>query len=115
MPKRIQRKRSKGWRAPVGAINCTRPGKYGNPFKVGMWFRKMTPNWHVWSSGDSPHFGNEQVRDLEHSIELFNDYAEKRLTWQPDWLEPLRGHDLVCWCRLTSRCHVDTILRLANR
>lgn len=35
MPKRIQRKRSKGWRMPEGAIYVGRPTKWGNPFKVG--------------------------------------------------------------------------------
>lgn len=34
MPKRIQRKRTKGWRMPEGAVSVTRPGNWGNPFKV---------------------------------------------------------------------------------
>lgn len=33
---------------------------------------------------------------------------------RPD-LDPLRGHDLGCWCRLSDPCHVDTLLELANR
>jgi hypothetical protein len=38
----------------------------------------------------------------------------------PD-LEPLRGHDLVCWCPLTDAsgqpvpCHADVLIELANR
>ena len=32
MPVRIQRKRSKGWRMPAGAVYVGRPGKWGNPF-----------------------------------------------------------------------------------
>lgn len=120
MPQRIQRKRTKGWRAPEGAINCTRPGKFGNPFKVGMWFRKLRDDWSVWTLCDSPEKGSEyggtpeRVRDLEHSLELFDDYAPRRLQWQPEWLDTLRGHDLMCWCALTSKCHVDIVLRLAN-
>ncbi len=35
LPKRIQRKRVKGWKAPEGTVHCTRPGKYGNPFAIG--------------------------------------------------------------------------------
>ena len=34
-PKRIQRKRAKGWRTPDGAIYVGRPTRYGNPFKIG--------------------------------------------------------------------------------
>lgn len=37
-PKRIQLRRARGWRLPEGAINCARPGPYGNPFRVdGDW------------------------------------------------------------------------------
>ena len=31
-PRRIQRRRVKGWRMPPGAIYCGRPGILGNPF-----------------------------------------------------------------------------------
>jgi hypothetical protein len=34
-PKRIQLRRTKGWRKPEGAVVVTRPGKWGNPFRVG--------------------------------------------------------------------------------
>lgn len=43
MPRRIQRRRVKGWRMPPGAINCTRPGPFGNPFPVDG-------SWMVWSA-----------------------------------------------------------------
>lgn len=115
MPERIQRKRAKGWRMPEGAVSVTRPGKWGNPFKVGMWFKKFTPDWYVWTHGDSSAFGDQQVRDLEHSLELFNEYAEARVKWDKDWLTPLRGKDLACWCGKGSKCHADTELRLANQ
>ena len=36
MPIRIQRKRTKGWRLPENTVCVTRPGKYGNPCRVGM-------------------------------------------------------------------------------
>jgi hypothetical protein len=32
----------------------------------------------------------------------------------PDWLAPLRGHDLACWCPLDQPCHADVLLELAN-
>jgi hypothetical protein len=36
MAKRIQRKRHKGWRMPPNTVSVTRPGKWGNPFRVAM-------------------------------------------------------------------------------
>jgi hypothetical protein len=113
MPQRIQRKRVKDWRMPEGAISVTRPGRWGNPFKVGLWFHKMTPDWSVWSHGSGP-FGSESVRDLEHSLELFLDYATCRARRDKDWLAPLRGKDLACWCKAGAPCHADILLRLAN-
>lgn len=34
MPKRIQRKRTKGWRMPPGAVYVGRPSRWGNPFPL---------------------------------------------------------------------------------
>ena len=34
-PKRIQQRRTKGWRKPQGAVAVGRGTKWGNPFKVG--------------------------------------------------------------------------------
>jgi Domain of unknown function (DUF4326) len=28
------------------------------------------------------------------------------------WLEPLRGHDLACWCPLDRPCHANVLLEL---
>lgn len=35
MPKRIQRKRTKGWKMPAGAIYVGRPTRWGNPYSIG--------------------------------------------------------------------------------
>lgn len=35
MPKRIQLRRTKGWRKPAGAVVVSRPSKWGNPYPVG--------------------------------------------------------------------------------
>ena len=84
MPVRIQRQRTKGWRKPKGAICVSRPSRWGNPF-----------------TGPRP-------------VSRFREYAEHRLLSEPDWLEPLRGHDLACFCRLDYPCHADILLELAN-
>ena len=87
MAGRIQRKRTPGWRMPAGGISITRPGQWGNPFAVAE-------------------------HGLEKALQLFEQYARKRLLTQPGWLEPLRGKDLACWCNPAKDCHGDVLLRL---
>lgn len=60
------------------------------------------------------------------SLDDFRIYAERRLEREPDWLAPLVGRSLMCWCKgYTSRrtgkrrpdedCHGDILLALANK
>jgi len=91
-PKRIQRKRTKGWRMPEGAVYVGRPTQWGNPFKV-----------------DARHNLFEAVKD-------FRGYVESRLANGIGYpLRALKGKDLVCWCPLHKPCHADVLLELANR
>jgi Domain of unknown function (DUF4326) len=97
MPHRIQRQRTKGWKKPANTVCVTRPGPWGNPFRV--------------TSHRSP----------ADAIAQFTVYAHGRLADEPDWLAPLRGQDLACWCPLllpdgsTCPCHGDILLILANQ
>ena len=100
-PKRIQRKRTRGWRMPAGAIYVGRPTKWGNHIKVGDY-------------GKSP-----QARRTAHWLAVLS--FEKSIEWNPEGdayreiaRRELRGHDLVCWCRLDEPCHADVLLKIAN-
>lgn len=84
--KRIQRKRSRGWRMPVNSVYVGRPTKYGNPYAV------------------------TSVTHLKDSLILYREWLKKKLEEHPDFLEPLRGKDLACWCRLDKACHADILL-----
>lgn len=108
MPKRIQRKRTKGWRLPEGAVIVTRPGKWGNPYRVG----ERHPDFiHCPEAGiESPPVENATI-----AVKLFRRYALGRLTDEPRWLEPLRGKDLACWCAPDKPCHADVLLELSNK
>jgi hypothetical protein len=35
---------------------------------------------------------------------------QKKLEDDPNFLEPLRGKNLACWCPLDRPCHVDVLL-----
>jgi hypothetical protein len=102
MPERIQRKREKGWRIPENAVSVTRPGRWGNPFKVGSVY-------------GLPYFYQPLIATLENYLTLFGTYALAQLAENPDWLRPLRGKDLACFCPLDQPCHADILLRLANQ
>lgn len=102
MPKRIQRKRVKGWRKPPDVVSVSRPGRYGNPFRVGERYE------------DYGQPGVYFTATLENCLELFEAYAVGRALGEPEWLEPLRGKDLACWCKEGERCHADILIQLAN-
>lgn len=95
MPIRIQRKRIRGWKKPTGAVNCTRPGMYGNPFKIG-----------------EPLIINAAVakKAFEHWIEISPPGKVLALMAKKE----LKGKDLMCFCSLDEPCHVDVLLRIAN-
>jgi hypothetical protein len=93
MPKRIQRKRTKGWKKPIGAVNVARPGKWGNPFKVG-----------------DGHCTAEEAK-LLYSRDLLKGYLGFTVY---DVRLDLAGKDLMCWCSLDAPCHADVLLEIAN-
>jgi len=59
-------------------------------------------------------FPDDTVEELHRkAVEWFKTYAQARLKAEPNWLSPLRGKDLVCWCAPLP-CHADVLLELAN-
>lgn len=101
-PKRIQLRRTKGWRKPEGAVVVARPSKWGNPFVVG-------------DSWTAPNGGRVVVADRAMATGMF---AAHVLTWRPPMVERVRaalaGRDLACWCPLDQPCHADVLLEIAN-
>lgn len=95
-PQRIQRKRTKGWRLPPNTVCVTRPGKWGNPFRVG----------HLSEYGDVP--------DAETAVAFHRAWIDKGLQ-RVEIVRELRGKNLACYCPLGTPCHADTLLELANK
>lgn len=100
-PKRIQRKRTAGWRMPENAVYVGRPSVYGNPFRVPV----------------------TEERDARACVIAFNAWltVEGCTAGIPeqkqallDGLPALRGKDLACWCALDQPCHADVLLEMAN-
>lgn len=111
-PVRVQRKRTKGWRMPEGAVYVGRGSKWGNPYRIGdaqLRFPRMdgTESWQFEgrlhkTSGERHAFHHSDytvnargdiiyrvtwhdVRDAtrEECVGLFREYV----TGQPDMLE----------------------------
>lgn len=74
---------------PTGAVRIDRGSRWGNPFILGC----------------------DVDGSRKEVIDLYTRYAKWRLTIQPDWLKPLRGKDLACWCAPLP-CHGDVLLEL---
>lgn len=100
-PLRIQRKRTKGWRLPEGAVCVTRPGKWGNPFRVGEPF---------------PYQGGPKIESPKVAVEIFESYLVGGLldVAVEDVKRELRGKQLACWCNLDKPCHADVLATIAN-
>lgn len=96
MPTRIQLSRKKGWKMPAGTVSVARPGKYGNPFRIG----------HLSEYGDVP--------DAETALMFYRAWIDKGLQII-NIRRDLAGVNLACWCKIGSPCHADFLLKLANK
>src|SRR5581483_2475945 len=107
-PKRIQRKRTKGWKTPFGSVYVGRPSRWGNPWRIGGSFHEATLGGDPWKF--------TEVRDAQHAVELYRAALKMpdRSEFVADIKAHLRGKDLACWCPLTSACHADVLLEIAN-
>lgn len=96
-PKRIQRKRVKGWRLPHGATCVTRPGKFGNPLDTAAEFR----SWM-------------KLIDDGFVVEPCSETIQ-RMVWIHKNVHKLKGFDLACFCKPEDDCHATVLLQYANR
>jgi hypothetical protein len=125
-PKRIQLRRTKGWRKPPGAIVVARPSKWGNPFAVRQCStplcradRLAVRHWHVYDP-DAGAFGlSEPTKSVAAGVAV--DWFHQAIYDESEWVPEtdairteLAGRDLACWCPLDQPCHADVLLELAN-
>ncbi len=73
---------------PEGVVYVGRPTRWGNPYPV------------------------TSVTHLEDSLVLYRAWLKEKVERDPLFLEPLKGKDLACWCRLDSPCHADILLEM---
>lgn len=100
MPKRITLSRAKGWKKPLGAVVCSRPGKWGNPFYADN--NPKSPGDPFW------------VKTKAEAVQLFREHVQHDPVLRKLIVTELRGKDLCCWCKEGEPCHVDVYLEIAN-
>lgn len=75
---------------PENTVNCARPGKWGNPYSVLEYGRRLAV--------------------LNYALRLDGLLGIRAID-----LRPLRGKNLACWCKLDEPCHVDKLLEAVGR
>lgn len=122
-PKRVQRKRIKGYRMPDNTVSVCRPGKWGNPFSVEDEEKESQRQWQKVGLG-----GKDLIRNTAQTIVvsrframMLNLNAEPvspetyaRFRYMRDRIRDLEGKNLACFCANGTHCHADVLLELAN-
>lgn len=112
-PKRIQRKRTKGWKMPEGAIAVTRPTEWGNPFKIGCHYRRGV-GMFIYLQAYDYEDGYTTISSATEAVDWFRWYMTRSVTRIQQIRDNLGGKDLACWCPLDQPCHADVLLEIAN-
>ena len=84
-PKRIQRKRTKGWKMPPNTVYVGRPSKWA-------------PNQRI-----------TRIQTLDRILREYRKWANA-----VEIRSELRGKDLCCTCPLNQPCIADILLEIAN-
>lgn len=93
LPKRIQRKRTKGWKMPKNTVYVGRPTIWGNAFSIDKYGRELALKCFRMRV-----VGLKGIGALDTAMNV----------------SFLRGKDLACWCPLDQPCHADFLLEIAN-
>lgn len=105
LPRRIQRRITRGWRMPEHAIYVGCGSLYGNPFRTARMPLELKYGGAIMVA--TPAEVVEKYREWLKSTPEGRFVAEcaARNLW---------GLDLVCWCSLDQPCHADVLLQIAN-
>lgn len=107
-PQRIQRKRTPGFNLQahsmaingLPAVNCTRPSKWGNPFRIG---------------DPDPEYRLRTIETNERAVELFVKYTLADPKYQAKVRRELTGKNLACYCGDNETCHCDALLKAVRQ
>ncbi len=104
---------------PPNTVKVARPGRWGNPFRVGGYFLVGDPDpsrtpfrmAYCESYKADPKF--TLIADNAMAVQFFSRLMATGFCQQR--LPELRGKNLACWCAIGEPCHADVLLELANK
>lgn len=120
MPARLQRLRTKGYRAPKHSVYVGRPTRFGNPFHIAPAASERGGPLDMWAV-------TYQARTLgrfDDKAAARADAVDRYARWirEPEQADALRlfrallyGRDLTCWCPPDHPCHADVLLEISNQ
>lgn len=88
---------------PANTVKVSRPGKWGNPFKIGTHVR-YAGEWVVITTK------SQAVRWFRSMFSV----RDRNYPSDAEIREELKGKNLACWCSLDGPCHADVLLEIAN-
>lgn len=114
VPKRIQRKRTKGWKMPENTIYVGRGTKWGNPMKV-IGKKVFVQRFHskTWVPFDNIVHDNVKKFAITWYQKFMNSNSKKHPKKYD--LSELKGKNLACFCKEGEPCHADVLIELANK
>jgi len=98
VPKRIQRRRTKGWRLPAGAVVVSRPSLWGNP----------------WSARELTWIAPERRREVAGEYAAIVLRGRDLACWCPLCDVHRDGLPLGVSCADCAPCHASVLLELSN-
>jgi hypothetical protein len=134
-PKRLQLRRTKGWRMPENTAKVDRSTRFGNPWTCHRPFG--CPHSRTYDHGLNP----DGSPAMSCCIDTFREWVRQGVAGEEshligkgggflaalmahggniertklvEGLPRLRGKHLACWCPLDQPCHADVLLELAN-
>lgn len=87
---------------PPNTVSVTRPGKWGNPFKIGMVIREPDTNDYITTLNT--------MADVLKWYRRYLKYTNKH----DEIVSELKGKNLACFCKEGEPCHADILLKIAN-
>ncbi len=117
MPERIQRRRTKGWKMPENTISVSRPGEFGNPFKIGGYYKVGNGgvgfSWLHCLYACNADSSYTLIETNQQAVDMYREYITN-YPLKEEQINKLKGKNLACFCSLDKPCHADVLLEIAN-
>ena len=124
-PRRIQRQRTRGWRAPEHATYVGRPTRFGNPFRIVPAASRRGGPLDMWAV----QYQGRTLARFDDKAAARADATDRYARWirEPEQADTLRlfrallhGRNLTCWCPEPApgepdHCHATVLIAFANQ